>query len=313
MGQHRRRDIGTLEGKNFGRSAQAFEHEKRSSDSLSSSNREKGWAWKEELRNTAYPMSQRIRPSVCIDSVFEGVAIPEACRRVAEAKIPAIEFWAWWDKDLAELEDSVRENGLTISGCCTKFISLTDPALRGDYLEGLAESVEAAKRLQAPILISQVGDLREGVSREEQRQSLVEGLRDAAKILEGSEQTLVIEPLNERIDHPGYFLIRSDEAFEIVREVGSEKVRVVFDIYHQQISEGNVIRNFSENIDLIAHFHSAGNPGRHELQSGELHYPNILSAIAETPYEGFVGLEYWPVDPDPEEALREAGSWFAGL
>ncbi|MDF1851496.1 MAG: TIM barrel protein [Verrucomicrobiales bacterium] len=258
-------------------------------------------------------MIQKIRPSVCIDSVFEGVALPEACRKVAEAQLPAIEFWSWWDKDLSELEDSVAENGLTISGCCTKFVSLVDPGLRESYLEGLAESREAAERLQAPILISQVGDFREGASREEQRECLIEGLREAAAVLEGSDQTLVIEPLNERIDHAGYFLIRSDEAFEIVRQVGSEKIQVVFDIYHQQISEGDVIRKFTENIDQIAHFHAAGNPGRHELQSGELHYPNIFSAIADTTYEGFVGLEYWPVDPDPVGALREAGSWFAKL
>lgn len=261
--------------------------------------------------NTGGLMSQRVRPSVCIDSVFEGVPIPEACRKVAEAGIPAIEFWAWWEKDFAELEDSVQENGLNISACCTKFISLTDPDLRQSYLEGLAESVEAAKRLQAPILISQVGDFREGVSREEQRESLIEGLQEATKVLDGSDQVLVIEPLNERIDHSGYFLVRSAEAFDIVRQVGSEQIRVVFDIYHQQISEGDVIRNFSEDIELIAHFHAAGNPGRNELQTGELHYPRVLQAIADTTYEGFVGLEYWPLDSNPVEALREAGSWFS--
>lgn len=305
------RDFGTLNGERFGIHSQAFEHEGLSAGSHFPSNQEKNSARKRQLMNTGGLMSQRVRPSVCIDSVFEGVPIPEACRKVAEAGIPAIEFWAWWEKDFAELEDSVQENGLNISACCTKFISLTDPDLRQSYLEGLAESVEAAKRLQAPILISQVGDFREGVSREEQRESLIEGLQEATKVLDGSDQVLVIEPLNERIDHSGYFLVRSAEAFDIVRQVGSEQVRVVFDIYHQQISEGDVIRNFSEDIELIAHFHAAGNPGRNELQTGELHYPRVLQAIADTTYEGFVGLEYWPLDSNPVEALREAGSWFS--
>ncbi len=109
--------------------------------------------------------------------------------------------------------------------------------------------------------------------------TLVDGLRQAAPLLEAANLTLVIEPLNDRIDHPGYYLVRSDEAFEIIDQVGSPSVKVVFDIYHQQISEGQLIANITSNIDKIGHFHAAGNPGRHELTRGELHYPSIFAAI----------------------------------
>lgn len=128
-------------------------------------------------------------------------------------------------------------------------------------------------------------------------------------MLEGSGVTLVIEPLNELIDHAGYYLIRSDEAFQIIDEVGSPAVKVVFDIYHQQISEGQLIANITANTSKIAHFHAAGNPGRHELTRGELNYPSIFAAIHETDFDGFVGLEYWPVD-DPVSGLREVAGWF---
>ena len=153
------------------------------------------------------------------------------------------------------------------------------------------------------------GGIRSGIPRDQQHQCLVDGLKAAAPMLETAGITLVIEPLNELVDHAGYFLIRADEAFQIIDEVASPNVKVVFDIYHQQISEGHVINNITANIDKIAHFHAAGNPGRHELTIGELHYPSIFEAIQQTSYDGYVGLEYWPKN-DPLAGLQEVASWF---
>ena len=127
-------------------------------------------------------------------------------------------------------------------------------------------------------------------------------------MLEAAGVTLVIEPLNELVNHAGYYLVRSDEAFEIIDEVGSDHVKVVFDIYHQQISEGHLIHNITTNIDKIAHFHAAGNPGRHELSHGEINYPKIFDAIRQTNYAGYIGLEYWPL-LDPVVGLKEAVAW----
>lgn len=255
--------------------------------------------------------SGSLRPSVCIDAVFEGISKRDAIARVKACGIDAFEFWGWWDKDLAEIEDAAAEHSMQIAACCTKFISLVDPAMRSAYLEGLAESIEAAKRLGCPTLISQVGDYREGVDNEEQHDCLVDGLREAAPMLEEAGVTLVFEPLNDLIDHVGYYLVRSEQAFAIADQVESERVKVVFDIYHQQISEGNVIRNAIENIGRIGHFHAAGNPGRNELTRGELNYAEIFREIRGTDYEGFVGLEYWPLD-DIETGLHEAAGLVSG-
>ncbi len=254
-------------------------------------------------------MTNTLRPSVCIDAVLSDLSFDDALRIVAVSGIGAFEFWGWWDKDLSQLLSARDAHQLRISACCTKFISLVDPATRADYLAGLEESIAAAKRLDCGTLISQVGDCRPGVPRADQHACLVQGLKQAAPLLEAADVTLVIEPLNELVDHPGYFLIRSDEAFEIIDEVGSPRVKVVFDIYHQQISEGHLIHNITTNIDKIGHFHAAGNPGRHELSLGELHYPSIFEAISETNYDGYVGLEYWPVK-NPAEGLREVAGWF---
>lgn len=252
----------------------------------------------------------QFRPSVCIDAVFESLDSADAIDKVAKAGIDAFEFWGWWDKDLDSIIEARDRNAMQISACCTKFVSLVDPATREKYLDGLAESIEVAKRLSCPTLISQVGDFRPGVNRKAQHDCLVIGLKKAAQLLAGTDITLVIEPLNELIDHPGYYLVQSDEAFEVIDQVESDHIKVVFDIYHQQVSEGHVISRLTSQIEKIGHFHAAGNPGRNELSIGELNYPQIVQAIAETSYDGYFGLEYWPTR-DADAEIREIAGWFA--
>ena len=250
----------------------------------------------------------RLNASVCIDAVLSDRSLEDALATTAKCGYAAFEFWCWWEKDLDLLLKLRDEHGLQIAACCTKFVSLVDSSRRAGYLAGLEESIEVARRLDCPVLISQVGDFLPDTPRAEQHASLVDGLRAAARLLDGSGVTLAIEPLNELVDHAGYYLVRSDEAFQIVDEVDSEQVKVTFDIYHQQISEGHLIHNIVRNIDKIAHFHTAGNPGRHELSNGEINYQNIFKAIEATNYTGFIGLEYWP-QQDVERGLEEVRRW----
>lgn len=241
--------------------------------------------------------------------MLAGRPIDEALALVSACGIPAFEFWAWWEKDIDQIIEARDRYELTIAACCTRFISLVDATVRDEYLEGLEQSIAAASRMHCETLISQVGDAIPGTSRDAQHQSLVEGLKLAAPLLEASNITLVIEPLNEKVDHPGYYLTRSDEAFAIVKQVGSDNIKVVFDIYHQQITEGDLITNITANIGEIGHFHAAGNPDRHELTVGEIAYPNLFEAIENAGYQGYVGLEYWPAE-EPNKGLREIADWF---
>lgn len=241
--------------------------------------------------------------SVCIDALYQGKNVLEGIRETREAGIGAFEFWSWWDKDLDRIASEKERLQLEVAAICTKFVSLVDLSCHEAYLAGLRESVEAAKRLGCRRLISQVG-ADTGRPRKEQHQALCQGAKRAAQLLEGTDITLLLEPLNTAVDHRGYYLSSSEEAFEIVEEVGSRQVKVLFDIYHQQITEGNLIRNIRENISGIGHFHAAGCPGRHELDTGELNYPNIFRAIQEAGYTGYIGLEYFPERP-AAEGLRE--------
>ena len=242
--------------------------------------------------------------SVCIDAVFMGEDIEKAIHKVKDMGIPAVEFWSWDDKDLEKLKKAKQETGIEIAAFCTGFISLVDESKRQEYIDFLIRTIEVAKELGCRTLISQTGaDM--GIARETQHASMVEGLKACVPYLEKADMMLVIEPLNTRVDHQGYYLSSSDEGAEIMKEVGSSHVKMLYDIYHQQITEGDLIRRIREHAPLIGHFHAAGNPGRHELYNSEIDYRKVLEAIHETGYEGYVGLEYFPVD-EKEKGLEYA-------
>lgn len=242
--------------------------------------------------------------SVCASAVFAGMPLTQALGGIRTAGADAYEIWGWWDEDIGELKKVQQENGLHLVAMCTKMVSLNDPACRETYLEGLRESIAAARELGCTMLITQVGQTLEGVSREVQHASIVDGLRACVPFLEAAGMTLVFEPLNVLKDHIGYYLAESAEAFQIAREVGSECVKVLYDVYHQQITEGNLIVNIRANADWIGHVHIAGVPGRHEPdETGEVNYPAVLGALKQAGYTGAIGLEYFPLE-DPVKSVR---------
>lgn len=243
--------------------------------------------------------------SICTDAVYRGVPTSEAIRLARQAGFEAIEFWSWWDKDLNAIREAAKAHDVKITTFCTRFVSLVDPEKRGEYLERLKQSIEAARSLDCSRLITQTGNDREGVSRELQRQHMIDGLKECVPLLEEAGVTLLVEPLNTAVDHPGYYLSSSEEAFRIVREVGSPNVKILYDIYHQQITEGDLVRTIRANLEGIGHFHAAGHPGRGELHNGEINYPYVFAAIKEAGYQGYIGLEYFGKEPT-EAALARA-------
>lgn len=237
--------------------------------------------------------------SVCLDILqkpgkFDMGQFLEDMRTVGRAGYDGYEFWSWWDKDLNAMRLAQEQVGLSCAACCTKFISLGDPALRQSYLDGLRETVAAASQLHCRTIITQTGFRKPEISDPAFRESMVTGLRQAAGIAEAAGITLVVEPLNTLVDHKGYFLSTSEDASRLIDDVGSPNVKILFDIYHQQITEGNLIRNIRKNFSKIGHFHAAGNPGRHELAQGEINYPQVFGAIRSLGYTGYIGMEYVP-------------------
>ena len=240
-------------------------------------------------------MGKKIKASLCTEMIFGGEPLHEVLPIVRDAGFTAFEFWGWGNKNIDELEKAIDKMGLKTAAFCTKHGNLVNAAERDIFIEGLIETLPVAKRLGCITLITTVGQHIEGVSCGDQTESIIEGLKKAAPIAEEAGVTLVMEPLNILVDHKGYFLSRSCHAFDIVKKVGSPNIKVLFDIYHQQITEGNLIQNITENIGLIGHFHSADVPGRHDFGTGEINYLNVVKAIENTGYEYYFGLEYSPV------------------
>ena len=231
--------------------------------------------------------------SICIPAFFRNRSFENAVRCISHYGFNAAELWGWQDLDLDRSRDVLIENQVQLVTMCTTEFRMTDEKYRDAWLKGLEDSCKAGVKLGTKLLITQVGP-DTGEPREKQHDHIVETLKKAGPILTGYGLTLVIEPLNTFFDHPGYYLTSSSEGAEIIREAGHPNVRMLFDIYHQQIMEGNLIPNITKNLDCIAHFHAAGHPGRHELQSGENDYRYIFRAIKDLGYQGCIGLEYFP-------------------
>lgn len=242
--------------------------------------------------------------SLC-GSPFPGADPLHQLQKTKEHGFNGLEFYRWQSLgDLGEFAKAQEKIGIGIAATCTTCFNLVDASARDDYLAGLEATIHACEILGARSIITQTGNEMAGVSREIQRDSMIETLKHCADLLEGSDIILEVEPLNGLINHPGHFLQRSDESVYVIDQVNSPNIKLVFDVYHQQITEGNVIRNATDYIDRINHYHIADNPGRQQPGTGELNYVNILKAIRETGFAGFVGLECG-YTLDPEEALPQ--------
>lgn len=242
--------------------------------------------------------------SLCIGA-YKGKDAVYHLEKIKEHGLHGLEYYAWWNfEDLKQIAREQERIGVGIIATCTKFFNLVDASVRDQYIGALRETIEACRILGVKSIITQTGNEMEGVPRELQHEAMVETLKQCAPLCEQADVVLEIEPLNGLVNHKGHYLQRSDEAADIIDEVGSRHVKLVFDVYHQQITEGNVIRNATGYIERINHYHIADNPGRKQPGTGELNYVHILKAIQDTGFDGFVGLECgYTIDTD--EAIEQ--------
>jgi hydroxypyruvate isomerase len=141
---------------------------------------------------------------------------------------------------------------------------------------------------------------------------VLDGLKETTRQAEKAGSTLLLEVLNTRIDHAGYWLSSSDEGARLCREVGSERLKLLYDCYHMQVQEGDLAKHIERNLDVIGHFHSAGVPGRHELTEGEVDYPWLMAAIERMGYRGVFAMEYSP-SYDDDRSLADTLARLDGM
>lgn len=204
--------------------------------------------------------------------------------------------------------DAVKKHGLVatmVPGAGSIKKGLNDKSMHSKFLEDFKTNIKAAAGYKWPNVICMAGD-REGISDEQGMDNCLTILKEAVKVAEDSGVTICMELLNSKVNHPGYMCDKSAWGFELCRRVNSPRFKMLYDIYHMQIMEGDLIATIRKNIDFIGHFHTAGVPGRHELdENQEIYYPAVMRAIAESGYQGYVAHEYTPTR-DPMESLVQA-------
>jgi hydroxypyruvate isomerase len=204
--------------------------------------------------------------------------------------------------------DAVKKHGLVatmVPGAGSIKKGINDKSMHPKFLEDFKNNIKAAAEYKWPSVICLAGD-RKGISDEEGMDNCQTILKEAVKIAEDYNVTICMELLNSKVDHPGYMCDKTTWGFELCRRVGSPRFKMLYDIYHMQVMEGDLIATIRKNIDMIAHFHTAGVPGRHELdENQEIYYPAVMRAIADTGFKGYVAHEYTPIH-DPMKSLVQA-------
>lgn len=252
--------------------------------------------------------------SACIEMLFQEYDFIERIHRAKKTGFDAVEFWLWQPKDIAAVKKALNETGLEL-GIFQGNIDgrMIDPADRDVYISGVKESLKTAQELGCRHLFVMTDILKEDrtVSEppydipEEDKQANIRYILNALKpYAENYGITLVIEPLNTYVDHKGYYLNRSKPAFDLVREIGSPNIKVLYDIYHMQIMEGNIITTLRDNIDAVGYIHIADVPGRNEPGTGEINYKNVFRVLRGIGYQGLVGFEFLPTH-GTEDTLKE--------
>ncbi len=237
---------------------------------------------------------QPLRFSVCVEKVFEDLPFEQRLEHITSHGFNAFEFWSRDKRDMnitLALKMALRLEAVAFIGSQS---SLVDPAQRAQFESDITRTASLAVDLSCDNLIVHSGPALNGVPREQQHDSIVEGLRSVLDIANDAGVTLLLEPLNA-FDSPNNYLTSSDEGFEIIRKVNSPNVRLLFNIYHQQMSEGNLSTRMIRNLDLIGHIHAADVPGRHEPGTGEINYRYIFKLLRKHGYRGYIGLDYTPL------------------
>lgn len=253
-----------------------------------------------------------LKPSVCLEMFWNDIPFVDRIPKMAALGYKAFEFWTWWDKDLDAVGRAAKDHGLTVATCCVKtafadptITSMLIPEGKPVFINSVKDCLDVAARTGCRSFIVTTGNELPGIDRAAQHAACAEALKAAAPIAEDAGITLLLEPLNLRVDHAGYYLSTSEEGFQLVQEAGSPAVKLLFDIYHQQITEGNLTPNILGNLDHIGHFHVANHPGRHEPYNGEINYAHLFSKIAATRYDRYIGLEFAPSDPAQTESILQ--------
>jgi hydroxypyruvate isomerase len=254
-----------------------------------------------------------MKKSVCIEMLFSEVPFEDRFGLTKVSGFDYLEFWSWQDKDIQKIKELCRANNLKIASFSgDQDFSMIDASQRADYVAFVQESIEMAKFLSCENLVIHSNALGENgvvidhyanIANTNKIAAMLDVLKTVAIEAERSNVTLVLEALNTMVDHSGNFLASTRQAAELIRSVNSSHIKILYDIYHMQIMEGNIINTLNQYIDIIGYIHIADVPGRHEPGTGEINFGNVIKTLEKLKYDGIIGFELVPLQ-DSTTAVR---------
>ena len=257
--------------------------------------------------STPFPLS------VMLWTVFTKLPFEERLAKVAEAGYTNVElvgeYAKWTPADFDRANAARKKLGIHFDTSAGLKNSVGNPAQREGLVEELRQALAPMETLACPAMIVMSGNIVPGLSKEAQHQSCIDSLKAAVKVVEGKQidgqpVRLLLENIDQE-ENPRYYLKSSAEGMEIVRAVNHPQVQFLYDLFHEQIFEGNLIEKIEKNIDVIGLIHIADVPGRHEPGTGEINYANVYKKLAQLKYRHMVAMEFKPTG-DEVAALRAA-------
>ena len=253
--------------------------------------------------------NDRIRQSImgwCFNKHFDAVTLAKHCKALGIVAMEGVSAKNYPDIRKLGLEISLVGSHGFANGPC-------NPKHKDEVIRKLTDGIELAKSIGTKNVITFTGMRFDGMDDDKAAKRCVDVWKEVLPFAEKNNVTIVLEHLNSRDDthpmkgHPGYFGDDVDFCFDLIRKIGSKNFKLLFDIYHVSVMNGDVIRRIRANHDLIGHYHTAGNPGRAELDDAqEINYPAILREILKTDYDGFVAQEFIPAKEDKIASLKHA-------
>jgi hydroxypyruvate isomerase len=241
-------------------------------------------------------------------TVFHELPFEQRLEKVAEAGYRAVELVneasKWTEDDFRRYNKKRAELGITFDTTCAVRYGAGDPGVREGFLADVREQLKIMEKIECSTLNVMSGNVVPGLSPEAQHASCVEGMKQAAELVEGKGITLLLENIDLE-ENPHYYMWSVPEAFKIIEEVNHPQVKVLYDFFHAQISGGNLISNLQRHADKVGLLHIADVPGRHQPGTGEINYINIYKKLAELNYNRYVAMEFYPTD-EPVRILAQA-------
>jgi len=256
----------------------------------------------------------RFKTSVMLWTVFRELPFDQRLEKVAEAGFRAVElvgeYATWSDAEFCRYNAKRRELGIIVDCTASAMVApgrarhnAADPCQLEAFLDDVRTELRMMERIDCAEMIVMAGDVVPGLAPKVQHDSCVEALGRAAELAAGQGVTILLENVDLE-ENPDYLARSVDDAFQIISDVDHPRVKLCYDIYHAQVSGGNLIARLERNMERVGKVHVADVPGDHEPGTGEINFPNIYRRLAELGYDGYVAMEFLPTGDEVATLAR---------